>query len=45
MKDATGEDAYYALMMFKAILLQRWYDLSDPALKAALYDRISFMKI
>ena len=30
--------------MFKAMLLQRWYTLSDPALEAALYDRISFMK-
>ena len=43
-KDATGEDAYPALMMFKAMLLQRWYNLSDPALEAALYDRISFMQ-
>ena len=43
-KDATGEDAYPALMMFKAMLLQRWYNLSDPALEGALYDRLSFMK-
>jgi IS5 family transposase len=43
-KDATGKDAYPALMMFKAMLLQRWYNLSDPALEAALYDRLSFMR-
>ena len=43
-KDATGEDAYPALMMFKAMLLQRWYNLSDPALEGALYDRLSFMR-
>lgn len=30
--------------MFKAMLLQRWYDLSDPELEAALYDRLSFMR-
>ena len=37
-----GAPAYPALMMFKALLLQRWYALSDPALEEALKDRLSF---
>ncbi|WP_370691355.1 transposase, partial [Bradyrhizobium sp.] len=28
--------------MFKALLLQQWYGLSDPALEEALDDRASF---
>lgn len=36
--------AYPVLPMFKAILLQRWYRLSDPGLEEALYDRISFVR-
>lgn len=38
----TGRPPYPSLMMFKALLLQRWYDLSDPALEEALKDRLSF---
>ncbi len=30
--------------MFKVLLLQRWYGLSDPAMEAALYDRLSFQR-
>lgn len=37
-----GEAAYPPLMMFKLLLLQRWYDLSDPAMEEALADRLSF---
>jgi transposase, IS5 family len=37
-----GAPGYPALMMFKALLLQRWYALSDPALEEALKDRLSF---
>ena len=37
-----GEAAYPALMMFKVLLLQRWYDLSDPEMEEALWDRLSF---
>ena len=33
---------YPALVLFKALLLQRWYGLSDDALEDALYDRLSF---
>jgi len=37
-----GAPAYPALLMFKALLLQRWYALSDLALEEALKDRLSF---
>jgi IS5 family transposase len=39
-----GAPAYRAVMMFKALLLQRWYALSDPALEEALKDRLSFRR-
>lgn len=38
----TGRPPYPALVLFKALLLQRWYNLSDEALEDALYDRFSF---
>jgi len=41
---ATGNPAYPPLPLFKMLLLQRWYDLSDPGLEAALYDRLSFLR-
>jgi IS5 family transposase len=31
-------------MMFKVLLLQRWYDLSGPAMEEALADRLSFRR-
>src|ERR1700690_3324942 len=37
-----GAPGYPALMMFKALLLQHWYGLSDPAMEEALKDRLSF---
>lgn len=39
-----GAPGYPALMMFKALLLQRWYALSDPAMEEALKDRLSFRR-
>ena len=30
--------------MFKALLLQQWYGLSDPGLEQALSDRMSFRR-
>jgi IS5 family transposase len=39
-----GAPAYPSLLMFKALLLQRWYNLSDPALEEALKDRLSFRR-
>lgn len=41
---AKGEPAYPPLMMFKVLLLQRWYGLSDPGMEAALSDRLSFLR-
>lgn len=37
-----GEASYPPLAMFKVLLLQRWYDLSDPQMEEALADRLSF---
>lgn len=37
-----GAPAYPRLVMFKALLLQQWYGLSDPELEEALDDRASF---
>lgn len=43
-KDATGNPAYPAVSMFKVLLLQRWYNLSDREMDYALADRISFCR-
>jgi IS5 family transposase len=40
----TGRPPYDALAMFKALLLQQWYGLSDPGLEEALWDRLSFRR-
>lgn len=40
--DAVGNPSYPALGMFKALLLQSWYSLSDRELSENLEDRISF---
>lgn len=37
-----GEPPYPPLVMFKVLLLQRWYGLSDPEMEEALADRLSF---
>ena len=39
-----GAPPYPSLMLFRALLLQRWYALSDPALEEALKDRLSFRR-
>ncbi len=39
---AMGAPAYPALALFKALLLQQCYGLSDPQLEEALADRLSF---
>ena len=41
---AMGAPGYPALMLFKALVLQRWYALSDPALEDGLKDRLSFRR-
>jgi IS5 family transposase len=40
----TGRPAYEPLAMFKALLLQQWYGLSDPGLEESLLDRVSFRR-
>jgi IS5 family transposase len=39
-----GAPAYPSLTLFRALLLQQWFALSDPALEEALSDRLSFRK-
>ena len=41
---ADGRPAYPAIVMFKVLLLQRMYNLSDPQMEACLKDRISFFQ-
>lgn len=41
---ADGRPACPALSMFKLLLLQRWYGLSDPGLEEEVHDRISFIR-
>ena len=40
----TGRPSWPPLMMVKGLLLQQWYDLSDPGLEEALSDRLSFRR-
>lgn len=40
----VGQESYPVLTLFKAQLLGRWYQLSDPALEEALADRLSFRR-
>lgn len=42
--ESSGRPAYPALLMFKALLLQSLYGLSDAELEDALADRLSFRK-
>ncbi len=37
-----GRPSYPPIVMFRALLLQQWHQLSDPELEAALEDRLSF---
>lgn len=38
----TGRPSWPPLVLFKSLLLQQWYGLSDPGLEEALGDRLSF---
>jgi len=40
----SGRPSYPPLLMFKCLLLQQWYQLSDPQLEEALADRLSFRR-
>ena len=43
-ENCVGVKAYPALCMFKILLLQSWYELSDLAMEEALCDRYSFSR-
>jgi len=40
----AGAKAYPAIQMFKILLLQQWYGLSDQDAESAMLDRISFIR-
>ena len=44
-QSATGNPAYDALMMFKILLLQTWYGLSDYEVEERINDFILFERI
>ena len=44
IRSKIGRKGYPSLAMFKALLLQQWYGLSDPGLEEALLDRFSFRR-
>lgn len=44
VRSSLGRKGYPALAMYKALLLQQWYGLSDPGLEEALGDRLSFRR-
>ena len=39
-----GRPSHPPLVMFKALLLQQWYSLSDPGLEEVICDRLSFQR-
>lgn len=41
---STGRPNHCVFLLFKALLLQAWYSLSDYALEEALDDRLSFRR-
>jgi IS5 family transposase len=42
-KARKGEPGWPALVLFKTLLLQRWHDLSDERMEAALFNRLDFL--
>jgi len=44
VRSEMGRKGYPALSLFKALLLQQWYGLSDPGMEEALLDRLSFRR-
>jgi len=44
LRSERGAPGYPALTLLRALLLQQWYDLSDPGLEEALADRLSFRR-
>ena len=43
-KNKMGRPPYESLLMLKIHCLQQWFNLSDPAMEEAIYDRNSFQK-
>ena len=43
-KSKGGRPQYDCVMMFKILVLQRYYNLSDDAIEYAILDRLSFMR-
>lgn len=43
-RSRTGRPSYPPLTMFKALLLETWYDIADTELEEALADRLSFRR-
>ena len=39
-----GRPSYPPLVMVKVLMLQQWYDASDPGIEEALWDRVSFKR-
>lgn len=44
LHSAYGPPRYDVLVLFKMVLLQQWYDLSDPEVEEHVSDRLSFRK-
>lgn len=42
--DKGGRPAYDCILMFKILILQRYYNVSDDAIEYAILDRLSFMR-
>ncbi len=42
--NVVGNPSYPALMMFKILLLQKWYKLSDPAMEQMLVEHLGFLR-
>jgi transposase, IS5 family len=43
-KSKGGRPAYDVVVMFKILILQRYYNVSDDAIEYAILDRLSFMR-
>lgn len=43
-KSKGGRPAYDAVLMFKILILQRYYNVSDDAMEYSILDRLSFMR-
>ena len=43
-KNKGGRPPYDAVLMFKIVILQRYYNVSDDAIEYAILDRLSFMR-